>query len=150
MKLGWGIALSLSLAGAAFAAPVQWPQGLGGNDHYYDWVPGYNTHTGASAAASGLSFSGMQGYLATLTTPAENTFFESKFSQSGSGQTLIGWLGGFQNTSAPDYSEPAGGWRWNTGETWGFTKWWTLHNFPDNFNGPQNFLRTQPVGPDVF
>jgi hypothetical protein len=130
---------------------VQWPTASGGNGHYYDWIPGYIRWTDAKTAAMSLSFSGAQGHLATIATSAENDFFKSKFSQTGSGQTLIGWLGGFQDTTAPDFSEPAGGWRWVTGEPWTFTSWWTAQGFPDEFlNHSQNFVRTQPVGPDVF
>ena len=34
----------------------------------------------------------------------------------------VWWLGGYQDTSTPDYREPGGGWRWVTGEPWGYTR----------------------------
>jgi hypothetical protein len=33
------------------------------------------------------------------------------------------WIGLFQDTTAVDYSEPAGGWKWIDGTTAGFTSW---------------------------
>ena len=33
------------------------------------------------------------------------------------------WVGGYQDRSAPDYSEPDGGWRWVTGEPFEYTFW---------------------------
>jgi hypothetical protein len=142
-------AVAALLASQALAAPVQWPASQGGNDHYYDWVPGYLTWSDARTAAESSIFLSTPGHLATIVTPAENAFFQSHFSQS-TGPTLIGWLGGYQDPASPDYSEPAGGWRWVTGEPWTFTKWWTDKNLPDDFNGQQDYLRTQPVGPDIF
>jgi hypothetical protein len=32
-------------------------------------------------------------------------------------------LGGYQDRMSAEYSEPAGGWRWITGEPWNFTNW---------------------------
>ena len=45
-------------------------------------------------------------------------------------------LGGFQDRSAADYSEPAGGWKWVTGEPWSWTGWWP--------GEPTNFYCTTP------
>jgi hypothetical protein len=70
----------------------------------------------ARDAAAALTHNGVAGYLATFTTRAEQEFV---IAQLGGGAALDGfWLGGYQDTSAPDYSEPYGGWRWITGEPW--------------------------------
>lgn len=147
-RFGFLLAL-ITLAAPLRSAPVQWPTSQGGNGHYYDWVPGTLSWTDAKNAAASSTFGGVHGYLATITTQSENDFFASQFSQT-SGQTLIGWLGGFQDRTAPDYSEPAGGWRWVTGEPWSYTSWWTAKGLPDDFGGHQDFLRTQPVGSTVY
>jgi hypothetical protein len=146
----WVCLLIATGLSTATAAPVQWPVIEGGNNHFYDWVPGYMTWTDARNAASSMTYSGFSGYLATVTSSSEQGFFQQHFSQTGAGSTLIGWLGGYQDTSAPDYTEPSGGWRWTSGEPWGFTTWWTDRGLPDDFNGSQDYLRTQPVGSNVF
>ena len=53
-----------------------------------------------------------------------------------------GWLGGFQDTQAPDYAEPAGGWRWVTGEKWNYTYW--ARGEPNEFVPGENFLEIDP------
>jgi hypothetical protein len=131
------------------ASPVQWTVAQGGNGSYFDWVPGYLTWTQADAAASQLTFDGIHGYLATVTSQQENNFFETQFSQS-TGQTLIGWLGGYKNPAEANPSDPSLGWNWVTGQPWSYTSWWTAEGLPDNAGGNQNYLRTQPVGSVVY
>jgi len=127
---------------SAAAAPVQWTSASGGNDHWYDVVvgPAALTWSEASAAAGAAG-----GYLATLTSDAENTFvfglaqerpaawvaFNDTF-----GQVRGPWLGGFQPPSSP---EPAGGWQWVNGEgALVFTSWQSAS--PNNFGGDENAL----------
>ena len=43
------------------------------------------------------------------------------------------WFGGYQDLSSPDYSEPAGGWSWVTGEPWSYTNW--AKGEPNNASG---------------
>lgn len=102
----------------AQAEPMQWPASGGGNGHYYEVLDGYYTWDEARDLAAGREYSGMQGHLATLTSAEENAF-----AQSLPRPYWGTWVGGYQDTSAADYSEPAGGWRWVTGEPWGFTDW---------------------------
>jgi len=149
MRKTYLLLVTLLLSGSAVAAPIQWKAANGGNGHYYEFVPVNLSWADAKTAAEALSFQGMQGHLITITSQAESDFFGANFGQ-GTGQTLFGWLGGFQDTKAPDYAEPAGGWRWVTGETWSFTNWWTEKGFPDNFNGPQDFVRSQPVNSVIY
>ncbi|ATC63703.1 hypothetical protein CMV30_06905 [Nibricoccus aquaticus] len=72
------------------------------NGHYYEFVASTGiTWTAAKAAAQSRTFYGMQGYLATVTTTAENTFIASKLSGQG-------WMG------ASDAAQESI-WRWVTG-----------------------------------
>lgn len=125
-------------SGTADAQPVVWPVAGGGNGHAYDWVPGYLPWDQAKLVASQHRYEGSQGHLATFTSQAESDFVLSNFG------SLIGWIGGFQDRTAPDFAEPAGGWRWITGEPFAYTNWWTANGFPDEFqNKQQDFLRTE-------
>src|SRR5689334_4864114 len=109
-KALWGTVAIVCLAISASAAPIQWSAAAGGNDHFYEFVVAPNIKwTDASAAAQARSFDGVQGYLATLTSAGENAFMAANFSAEA-GPDQNGWLGGYQDTTAPDYSEPAGGW----------------------------------------
>ncbi|MDB4716922.1 hypothetical protein OAF03_02020, partial [Flavobacteriaceae bacterium] len=49
------------------------------------------------------------GYLANITTPGEREYLNSVLPNSWY------WVGLYQDTSDPDYSEPAGGWKWIDG-----------------------------------
>lgn len=112
----------------AWAAPVQWTVGSGGNGHWYEAVL---VTSGINWAGSDAAASLAGGYLATLTSAAENTFAAGLVSgipafwwNNSYPDCYCGpWFGGYQDLTAPDYSEPAGGWRWITGETWSYTNW---------------------------
>ena len=58
------------------------------------------------------------GHLATITTAEENTFVGNVIPNS-----VHAWIGGYQDTSSPSFSEPAGGWRWITDEPWSDVSW---------------------------
>jgi hypothetical protein len=115
----------------AHAGPTHW----NGNGHWYEAVlapSGNISWTDAQAAASKAG-----GYLATITSAAENAFVfglvanDNAFWPDG---TWHGpWLGGYQDRHAPGYSEPAGGWRWVTGEPWSYANW-SAGEPNDNFN----------------
>jgi uncharacterized repeat protein (TIGR02059 family) len=71
----------------------------------------------------------MQGYLATVTTQAEDDFLKSSFSaQILAEHALHGdaapqaWLGGFSPGPHPT-PDPSIGWEWITGETWLYAGW---------------------------
>lgn len=115
-------------AAASHAAPVFNPA----NGHYYDsiTVPGNITWSAASTAASGLSHQGNPGHLVAITSAAENDFIFNNLPTAISGNY---WIGGFQDTASPNFSEPAGGWSWVTGESFTFTNWQT--NEPNNALG---------------
>jgi hypothetical protein len=98
--------------------PVQWRVEDGGNGHWYQvTAPATRNWQQAQDAASAVG-----AHLATLTSSAENAWVTNLFRTSAPGQEQA-FVGGFQDRTARDYSEPAGGWRWITGEPMTFTAW---------------------------
>lgn len=97
--------------------------------HYYEAisVDGGITWDEAKSQAESLSYLGVQGHLATITSQAENDFIYNLIHPDLSGVYRRYWLGGFQPDGSP---EPAGNWQWVTGETWSYTNWrdWEPNN----------------------
>lgn len=88
-KFGIGIGLVCALwAGGATAAPVQWT-GVGANNHWYEIVDTPSFWDGAFSGAASMTYDGMTGYLATITSAGEQDFLNSIHDGHG---TL--WLGG--------------------------------------------------------
>lgn len=116
---------------AAHPQWVTWDVAADGNGHQYQAVPGspFLTWTMADQLAHAQG-----GYLATLTSAAENDFVFSLIdapqfwndSINGSGPAI----GGFQADGSP---EPSNGWRWATDEPWAYTNWFPGQ--PDNGAG---------------
>jgi len=77
-------------------------QAFSGNGHYYEFVsaPGISW-TAARAAASARTFNGLQGYLVTITSAAENAFMFNKVGTTA-------WIGGSD-------AAQEGIWRWMDG-----------------------------------
>lgn len=125
-KIGVMAAVAIVLSGVNAQAQlaVEWKVSDGGNGHWYQFVSDQTidwTSASERSVASG-------GYLATITTPAENDFIFSYLNAVsgyvGDPQELRGpFVGGYQDLSAADYSEPRGGWRWVTGEPWAASNW---------------------------
>jgi hypothetical protein len=118
---------------------VQWRVEDGGNGHWYELRIRANGLSWTSARTEAL---GRGGQLATATSIAEcNFIFDiAKVDAAWTQNRYVGpWLGGKQSSTAPGFSEPAGGWVWDSGEQWNFTNW-------DSFNpsngpsGPEDFL----------
>jgi hypothetical protein len=68
--------VAASLPMAAYADPAEWPVVDGGNGHYYEVVAadGISWDTAnVPVLTVNLGSIGLRGYLATLTSPAENT-----------------------------------------------------------------------------
>jgi hypothetical protein len=107
------------------------------NGHWYQEVeaPGGIVWQGANAAAQATAFMGLTGHLATITSGEENQFILNNLPHALQGHW---WLGGYQDTTAAGTREPAGGWRWVTGEPWAFTNWEVAE--PDNVNGSEDRL----------
>jgi probable HAF family extracellular repeat protein len=125
------VALSFISCNAARAQWVTWNTADGGNGHQYQAVAGTPFLTWAMADELAQA---QGGYLATLTSSAENDFIfrlidAPQFwndSINGSGPAI----GGFQADGSP---EPGDGWRWATDEPWVYTNW--LPGEPDNGAG---------------
>ena len=108
----------------------QWSIEDGGNGHVYERVLSSGDWEEANVKAGQHFLGDTQGHLATITSPAEQSFIASVFPDE------ITWIGAFQDVTAPDYSEPDGGWRWVTGEPWGYTNW---TDGEPNDRGPEEF-----------
>jgi len=112
------------------------------NGHWYQAVPipGGIPWPAARAAAAAQSYAGYPGHLATITSAAEDQFLVGGLPLGLDNHWRVG---GYQDQTAPDYSEPAGGWRWVTGEPWSYTNWHAGE--PNNFNG-ENLLEIHSDG----
>jgi len=90
-----------------------------GNGHHYRIVHSATplAWREAADAAARLTYLGAKGHLVTLTSDAERQFVVSNLALADC------WSGAYQDRKAPDYREPAGGWRWITGEPWQFVDW---------------------------
>jgi hypothetical protein len=79
------------------------------NGHVYQYVSGSITWDNAKLAAQGLSAYGANGYLATVTSTAENNFVKARLSGDA-------WIGGSD-------SAVEGTWKWITGPETGTIFW---------------------------
>ena len=110
----------LLAAGSVSAAPIQWTAAAGGNNHYYEYVlPNDDGIFGVSwdaarARASSASHMGYIGYLATITSAAEQSFILGNITDSRA------WIGGSDAASE-------GTWKWmdgpEAGDTLAYTAW---------------------------
>ena len=113
------------------------------NGHYYNFVSSSQSWTQANTAAMGQQFMGQNGYLATITSPSEQSFIVTQFGSlfpSNFGTTPV-WLGGFQPDGSP---EPAGNFQWVTGEPFVYSNWGPGE--PNNFNGIENVIEIRSDG----
>ena len=131
----------------AKAAPVQWTVGEGANGHWYEAFEGPSGGISWTDAQDAAISKG--GFLASAATKEENTFvfeqvaFDDKFWNVAGEFSYGPWLGGYQDRNAPDYSEPAGGWRWLSGDLWSYTNWATTNEGgqePNNGAGVEDWL----------
>jgi len=128
--------LIASLGGVCKAVPVEWPVSSGGNGHLYEAVlvpEGIDWQSATQTAEQ----SG--GWLATITSEAENVFvtslisgredefFQPPYVNPEQHYLNAPWIGGFQPDGSP---EPAGNWQWVTGEPFTYTNWAPLE--PNN------------------
>lgn len=94
--------VAYTVAGTAQAAPILWDSVAGGNGHYYEYVQQSVTWDSARALAAGASHNGWAGYLATVTSAAEQAFLLNNVTRATS------WLGATDR-------DVEGVWRWETG-----------------------------------
>ncbi len=95
-----------------------WSVEASGNGHgylYYWLQTEDDTIEHLLDATSQVRYLDSTAHLATLTSAEENEFVFNRFHD--------GVFGAYQDTSAEDYQEPNGGWRWVTGEPWEYTNW---------------------------
>ncbi len=93
----------------AYAVIFEWPVLDGGNGNYYDLVPlsgSTQTWQESLAEADGLTYLGLPGHLATITSANENAFLNSKFNNGLGSQ--FAWFAGFEPNDD-------GIWKWATG-----------------------------------
>lgn len=86
------------------------------NGHYYEYVSVRMTWQAARDAAANASYLGMNGYLATITSAAEQTFIEGLLSSVSLFFTTNIWIGGSDEAVE-------GEWRWVTGPEAGTMFW---------------------------
>ena len=105
-------ALALA-AGTAQAAPVQWTAGSGGNDNWYEVIFGTSslTWSSANALATSSTYLGATGYLASVTSAAEDAFLNTL-----NPNNVRAWLGGTD-------AAVEGVWEWTSGEAFTYTNW---------------------------
>jgi hypothetical protein len=113
------------------------------NGHYYEIVvPNVLlTWEGNKIDAHNRTHMGLRGHIATLTSAQEDQFITTNM-PAAVFYTLQ--LGAYQDLNAPDYSEPAGGWRWVTGEPMIYTDWY--QGGPNNAGGNENYMAFFPNG----
>lgn len=132
-----GIVAVQVVAAASLGAPVQWSE----NGHYYELVEGVTTWQQAHDAAAARSHLGLKGHLVSITSAEENLFLSTTF---GPGALDGHFLGGFQLIGA---AEPAGGWRWVTGEAVSFSGWFSSEPNDGGGVGERVMIFAHPVQP---
>lgn len=115
--------------------PEEAPQEF--NCHYYQLVEAGRQQSwiDAESVARGMTYRGLKGHLATITSAEEQKFI-ARIATLMRFDGELAWLGGSQ---MPDSQEPAGGWRWSTGEPFGFTFWGPGQ--PDNAGQEESLLQ---------
>ena len=133
--------IALGTSGVASAngaiVPTEWTIAGGGNGHFYAFIAGDFSWDAAFSDAATHSFGGSTGYLATVTSAAENNFLVSV---SGN----LAWLGGSDSdATSVNY------WTWRAGPEAGqpftFTSWGAGE--PNNCCGGEDYLQTNWITP---
>jgi hypothetical protein len=119
---------------------VQWKVSDGGNGHWYAFNASLTSWHDARSIALGRG-----GDLASLSSTLEREFWMSRVPIGAGAPGCAGctWLGGFQDRSAPEYSEPGGGWRWSDGTAWNYTFW--NPGEPNDLNGSDYLYGSGPT-----
>jgi Lectin C-type domain len=139
------ITAALSI-GSSSGEWVEWTTAAGGNGHFYEAVL---VTDGIDWLSAKTQAEARGGYLATITSAAENTFVHSLIATDSRfwwnwDDTRGPWLGGYQISGS---EEPGGGWAWVTGEPFVYQNWAAYS--PNNY-GPEDYLHYFGTGPDNF
>ena len=130
--------LFISQSQPVHAAPAFFSE----NGHWYQiirtWEVDYLNDDGISWQDANSFSAELGGYLATVTSSAENEFIVSILDPS---DNWI-WLGGYQDSGLVDTGgdNPATGWRWITGEAWEYTNW---ARWDDDYYEPNDWTENQ-------
>ncbi|MDB4775794.1 thrombospondin type 3 repeat-containing protein [bacterium] len=103
---------------------IVWTTEQGGDGHLYAQVVFNTGVTWAEARAFAI---GLGGDLASVAFDAEAAVIKPYLLEQ---DVFRSWIGLYQDASAPDFSEPAGGWRWSDGTPVVYTDW--LDGEPSN------------------
>ena len=122
--------VSMVVASQAVAdGAVQWRVEDGGNGHWYNVTPQSLRWSDADVAANDVG-----GHLASITSSSENAFIAQLWTRVES--TVYGaWAGGRRTNTG---CGPDCGWSWSSGESWGYTNWWTGE--PNDTDGHETCL----------
>lgn len=128
----WTIVGALVSVGGLQATPIQWA----GNGHYYEVRDAGSaiSWTEAKGTAETLSWVGLQGHLASITSEAENVFIRDLLPSQPFTFPAV-WIGGYQPAGS---AEPDGGWCWVTNEPWAYSNW--SANEPNDSSPGEGFL----------
>jgi Tol biopolymer transport system component len=144
------VAVSSQLS-AQLTGWTQWTIAQGGNGHWYRVA---SQPTGLNYDAATALAIGSRGYLATITSAAENAFVSSLLNHGDpntweiwSGVYFGPWIGGAAPISR---TNALFGWSWVTGEPWSYSNW--HQGEPSNGGGTENltqyvyhpFIQTYP------
>jgi hypothetical protein len=129
------IGAAMMIADVGHAQAVQWRVEDGGNGHWYRGMRASSELSWVQARDLATS---LGGHLATVTSEAEYQRVHGTAGDSTLWNGRVGpWLGGYQDRTAADYAEPAGGWNWVTGEPW-FPKW--SSGEPNDYSNLEDYL----------
>ncbi len=149
-----GIALSVLLCSAFGATCGVPPEGLPcggcGSDCPEGWIQNpANGHcykatsrgTWAEAHAEAVS---LGGHLVTINDIDENRWVFSTFASLLDRPVELAWIGLYQDTEDPAYSEPDGAWKWTSGEDSDYRNW--SGDEPNNWRDEQSALMSSADG----
>lgn len=115
-------------ANAQYVRPIQWKVSQGGNGHWYSASTGIANWPAARAICEAEG-----GALACTETAAEADFLRNAALTT---ETFV-LIGLYQDFAAPDYAEPAGGWRWVSGQPLDTSLW--QPGEPNNYFGDERW-----------
>ena len=130
---------STCVATAHATDAVQWSVEDGGNGHWYEVSSDISTWPAARDACVARG-----GMLACCETTAECNFLRGQYPAG----TEIIFVGLFQDLSAPEYSEPSGGWKWLSGAPFDSSLW--QPGEPNNYFGDERFGELEGPGRPPF